>query len=111
MSYLQRFHQAKYNEEYFRENTAKKTFEGLVQQIISDGSNQLCAIRNELNSRTTTIDEKVIERYENHTYENLALNGKLHYNAEKELVETLLFYEYFLDFLSDCAKEACSSLD
>ena len=99
MSYLQRFHQAKYNEKYFAENTTKKTFEGLVQQIISHGSNQLCAIRKELN---TTIDEKVISSYE----KKPALTGD-HYAAEKELVETLISYYNFLDFLRDCAKEAC----
>ena len=107
MSYLQRFQQAKYNEKYFAKNTTKKTFEGLVQQIISHGSNQLCAIRNELNSRTA-IDENVIERYENHNYENLALTRKHHYDAEKELVKTLLsYYDFLDDFLSECAKEAC----
>ena len=108
MSYLQRFQQAKHNEEYFTKNTAKKTFEGLVQQIISHGSNQLCAIRNELNSRTTTVNETVIESYENHNYEHLALSGERHYDAEKELVETLLSYYNFLDeFFDECAKEAC----
>ena len=111
MSYLQRFQQAKHNEEYFTKNTTKKTFEGFVQQIISHGSNQLCAIRNELNldSRTTTINENDIESYENHNYENLALTGKHHYVAENELVETLLFYRNFLEFLYECDKEACKS--
>ena len=100
MSYLQRFQQAKYNEEYFAENTTKKTFEGLVQLLISHGLNQLCAIRTELN---TTIDEKVIESYE----KKPALTGN-HYAAEKELVETLLsYYDFLDDFLSECAKEAC----
>ena len=112
MSYLQRFQQAKHNEEYFTKCTAKKTFEGLVQQIISHGSNQLCAIRNELNSRTTTIEENDIQSYENHNYKNLT--GKRHYDhydAEKELVETLLSYYYFLDFFDKCDKDACGSLD